>query len=281
MTADAVRRWTTALLTVLLAVSLAQLTWRLWPAATLPEPPPRPVADGSGGAAGESPLQQAQRVAALHLFGAPSERAVPARPEARDAPETQLDLTLHGVVATGNPVTARAIIQHGRGDERPYRLGDEIPGGAVIREILTDRVVLERNGRYETLRLPREPLSQAGEGGPEPAGGAARLSSRLSDYRQRLLREPAKVDRLLRVQPVTEGGRLKGYRLDPRADRELFQAAGLRAGDVLTSVNGMRLDDPTRLGEVIDQLSTSDRLTLTVERGGRSETVVVRLGDSN
>ena len=269
---------------VLLAYSLAELTWRMWPGigASGPAGPysmSAPAMPAVGSSAHEDPAGQ---IASLHLFGRVDAEPAPAPRAVEEVPETRLDLTLRGVLATGDQKTARAIIQVGSADEESFGVGATVTQGAVIREIRPDRVLLEREGRLETLRLPREELPESQAAAARSPGasvsGKEELAWRLSQYRKELVQNPQKAVEMLRVQPVTEDGRLKGYRLTPVKEKELFRQAGLRPGDILKSVNGMPLNDPTRMGEVMQELSTADRLVLTVDRGGRQQTVVVRVG---
>jgi putative serine protease PepD len=55
-------------------------------------------------------------------------------------------------------------------------------------------------------------------------------------------------------------------------------AAGLEAGDVVTAVDGERVDDPDDVAAAIDDRSPGDRVTVTVSRGGAERTVEVTLG---
>ena len=73
----------------------------------------------------------------------------------------------------------------------------------------------------------------------------------------------------VRVLPVTDGGKLSGVRLGYVPAGSLPAALGLRAGDVLSEVNGTAIDSANamfRLYEQIDQLSTVE---LDGSRGGK------------
>src|SRR5690606_5996394 len=101
--------------------------------------------------------ERGREVARLHLFGeavTTQEAVVEAVP--RDAPDTRLRLTLRGLFAARDPDQALAIVAEPGGDEKADRIGDPRPGGAELREIHADRIILSRAGRYETLRLPQE-----------------------------------------------------------------------------------------------------------------------------
>ncbi len=57
--------------------------------------------------------------------------------------------------------------------------------------------------------------------------------------------------------------------------------AGIRAGDVITKVDGQRVRGGDELIVKIRAHRPGDRLTLTVERGGRDRTLEVVLGSAN
>ena len=53
--------------------------------------------------------------------------------------------------------------------------------------------------------------------------------------------------------------------------------AGIKSGDVITKVNGTDLTDTKTLGTMMAQFGPGDKVTLTVIRGGKSQTVDVTL----
>jgi putative serine protease PepD len=55
--------------------------------------------------------------------------------------------------------------------------------------------------------------------------------------------------------------------------------AGLRAGDVVTEVDGQRVEDPEDVADAIEDNSPGDHVSLTVNRNGSQETVEVTLGE--
>ncbi|HWH95070.1 MAG TPA: trypsin-like peptidase domain-containing protein, partial [Baekduia sp.] len=57
------------------------------------------------------------------------------------------------------------------------------------------------------------------------------------------------------------------------------ETAGLQAGDVVTEIDGQRIDDSTDLSSSINAKAPDDRISLTIERGGRTEHVDVTLED--
>ena len=141
-------------------------------------------APAPGGAeAAASGVSDMQAVAALHLLGDMAK--APAKPKKREAPvpleapETRLKLTLHGVFAAEDAQEAWAIVGDARGQERHYGIGDQLPGGAELREVYIDRILLQHDGRYETLRLP-EDQERGGDGPARSSSGRRRAPTRSS-----------------------------------------------------------------------------------------------------
>ena len=134
----------------------AGLTWRLLGPEPLSASPAVTAGAMPGGAPEVSRAPGLERVIAAQLFGAPRAERPVSVPLA-DTPETQLKLTLKGVMAASDPARGQAVIADAsRREEAVYRVGDAVPGGATLAQIFADRVVLSRQGRFELLRLPRE-----------------------------------------------------------------------------------------------------------------------------
>ena len=260
------------LLTVLVLLAHAAATL-VWTVAT-----PRPeiaTATTTPAAATQLSDSRAQELSPQleHLFGT----TTPDAAEATYAPETQLDLRLIGVFATGDS-SALAIIAAGQRPGAIYGLGDTLPGGARLRSIHADRVILARAGRLETLKLPRESLGGGLQAGmnmaPAASGGA--LAEQLQHYRREAMRNPASMAQYVDAQPVQEGGEFVGYRLTLRQRLPVFEQLGLESGDVVTEVNGVSLDKPEAGIRALRQLATARELQITVLRNGRPQTIQAR-----
>ncbi|MDX5333749.1 MAG: type II secretion system protein GspC [Gammaproteobacteria bacterium] len=257
----------------LLARTLSGLTWQF----ITPHPPIEVVMPAPTPAT--TPRIQAQNpaipLALKHLFGTAEVLGdTPA-----DAPETRLDLKLVGVYATGD-ASALAIIVPGQRQATLYGIGDNLPGNATLRSVYPDRVILERNGQLETLKLPLETLDNAlGTGRPDAAEMTQdNVAAQLARYRNDALRNPARLAEAIAAEPVMDNGRLIGYRLTPRQPLPLFEQAGLRPGDVVTEVNGIALNRPEAGIIVLRQLATASTLNVTVLRDGSAQTIQATIG---
>lgn len=75
-----------------------------------------------------------------------------------DVKQSMLDLKLVGIMFNGKINESEVIIRSSGGEEKNYRVGDTVPGGAVIKRILTDGVLLEYQGALERLDLSKKKL---------------------------------------------------------------------------------------------------------------------------
>ena len=261
-------------LLLLLAQATAGLLWDILTPTTrvAVSAPAMTQAAGTGAStsrAGVSPVTE-------DLFGEP---VTATATSIEDAPDTKLDLSLIGVFATGDS-SALAIIASGRRPEALFAVGDDLPGGATLRAIYADRVILERNGDLETLRLPQESLGglSTTDGPTGTVRTDASLGSQLQAYRREAMRNPASMAEYVEAQPVEQGGRFLGYRLILKKDVPVFNELGLSPGDIITEVNGIALDQPDAGIRALRQLATARELNLTVLRNGRTETVQANFG---
>lgn len=97
-----------------------------------------------------------------HLFGLPPELEDSGKP----LPKTTLQLSLQGVMHATNPKNSQAIIADSSGKAKVYVMGDDLPGGATLDEVLTHSVVLKHNGKREELSLPKQALNFSSPGKP-------------------------------------------------------------------------------------------------------------------
>ncbi|MEO6689483.1 MAG: type II secretion system protein N [Dokdonella sp.] len=247
--------------------------------------------------------QPAQSIARWHLFGnAPLQSGTGA-----SAPATTLSLILRGTLAENDPKAGMALIADPQNGERSIRVGEEVVPGARLSAVYSDRIVLEHEGAEEILRLPRDrnlapadvvPLtpakasSRTGSNAAIPANAASAFTPGAAaptagtnvkapaDWQQtvaRLRQNPDELARRVQVVPVLDGGKLTGVRLSASGDAALISQIGLRAGDVITSVDGTPIDSFARGQEIMSKLSQASSVRVTVLRDGKPTDVTVGL----
>ncbi len=256
----------TAVLVVLIAYQLAGITWSLVPGGA-PALAARPVASKPA----ERPADLS-KLTNSHLFGEARAEAAPVV-ETVDAPDTSLSLSLTGILAGGPK--GRAIISANRGQERTYGVGDSVDNadGATLHSVEPDRVLLNRNGKLETLRLPQQ-LSSATPRTTSPILPPA-AAQPAGSLRQVISENASRLTDVVRLAPHVQEGKVVGFRVNPGRDRATFEQLGLQAGDVVTDINGTVLDDPSQGLQVFESLGEATQANVTVLREGTPQVIVI------
>ena len=234
-----------------------------------------------------------ERAASARLFGDAGATPEIAKAEpAKEAPVTTLNLRLLGVLATDDSRPAYAII-NGGGGEQVLGIGDEIER-AVLREIHTAHVIIENRGKLERLELPKleldgaavAPVAAAQTSSPAISNSAEggqglvnvndlpQTPGALRDY---LVRNPATMQQLVSIGAYRENGKVVGYRLMPKQDTAILRNYGIESGDVVTSLNGVRLDNQRRGLKALRQLVTASNIDMTVLRNGAEVPISISL----
>ena len=255
-----------ALFAILIAVDLARLVLML-----LGGRPAQPlVPAGPGPTIAAAPAFDAQRVAAAHLFGIAPLDASAQNPA--NAPPAGVNWTLAGTISTSNPKRGLAIVA-ANGPSKLYSVGDRIDD-ATLYAVYADRIVIAHNGTLATLRMPRQVPAAPGPAYPMPNAAPAGTANyrALNRLRQIVQRNPSLLNTVLRAVPSYDSrvGRLRGFRIYPGTDARAFAGLGLRAGDLVTAIDGTPLDDPQRGQMIFDTLQTSPQALVTVDRGGQT-----------
>jgi general secretion pathway protein C len=257
-------------LAALIAVELASMAVSL---LSRPVKSPQPAA---GMSAQPRPRSAAniQTVISAHLFGVPV--ADPTTQDPNNAPLSSANLVLAGTIATQDPKHGIAIISDG-GPSKVFSVGDTV-NGARLYSVYLDHVILDRGGTLETLLLPR--LLTGGVRGPVRRIGAdTRTVEAVDNIRRMVQQDPGILDQVMRTVASYDNaaGKLRGFRAYPGRNRAIFNKLGLKAGDLVTAINGQPLDDPQRSQEVFNTIQTSNTVTVTVERGGQKQDISLNI----
>jgi len=269
--------WVSGLLVVGIAFQAAQLVWAVIPGPRADAPAPVVNTSAGGGAASRIGTIDVEGLVNAHLFGEAKNEPAPVVPQVVDAPDTRLSLKLNGVIAHNIADRAFALIADSRGEEKIYRINDAVPGGVKLHSIFEDRVLLNRAGTLETLRLPKDfPATRTASRATttnRPAVPAR--STEPSSLRQVISENASKITEIIRAAPHIQQGEMVGFRINPGRNRQQFAKLGLRPGDVVTDINGTAMTDPSQGLQVFESLGETSQASVTVLRNGNPEVLVI------
>jgi general secretion pathway protein C len=273
--------WVIVLLVLLMGALAARLLWLV-----VPTPQVEPLATVATTATTHGkPSADISSLLAANLFGDYQAKKVVA-PVTTDAPKTSLNLRLTGVVSNrGKPEQGTAVIES-QGLQQVYGVEEQIEGtSARLRQVYEDRVLLDVNGRVETLMLDGieyqklsaqngavgEPVAegQLQEFVPDPAMGPVEVT----ELDRELIEEPGKLMDYLRATPDYRNGQMYGFKLFPGQDPELFARVGLRPNDVAIEINGQPLNNLEAAARLMNDLREASSASIKVERDGEIQEI--------
>jgi len=217
------------------------------------------------------PIAHYQAIASRDLFRIQSQSetqvAQEQKPSVDDMAPTDLDLRLWGTVSSTQETAFAVIASKPPGQRRVqqqlYQEGDAVLS-AKIDAIYRDKVVLEVDGERQVLELEKYQNLRRGR-----SKRARSLPQRSRKY-TRTIRQ-AQIDnafddigtimRQARIRPHTKGVSISRIR-----SNSIFHRLGLRNGDIITGVNGSRMNSVDDALSLYHGLQKGSRVTLDLER---------------
>jgi general secretion pathway protein C len=260
----------TWVLAALIAVELARIAVSL---LSGPVKSPQPVV--AAAAAHPRAGANVQTIVSAHPFGVYV--ADPSQDPNAPPPLSSANLVLAGTIATENPKHGIAIISDG-GPSKVYSVGENV-NGASLHSVYLDHVILDRGGTLETLLLPRLIAGGGGSRGPRRPVGDSRTVQAVDNIRRMVQQDPSILDQVMRTVASYDNaaGKLRGFRAYPGRNRAIFSKLGLKAGDLVTAINGQPLDDPQHSQEVFNTIQSSNTVSVTIERGGQKQDLTLNI----
>ena len=268
------RQWAPGILNLglllLLTASLAQWTWlfvkpTLAPVMTAPSP--------SGTT--NTHTFSVQPLLAAHLFGQASQELTG---RLGTLPVSSLNLVLTGVIAASNG--GYALISVNGQPQESFTVGQNVTSGAVLQAVYSDRVVIQRNGVMESLLLEgADKSAPVSSESWQPSVSAQPLAEHgtvretgANHYmidRDQLAAQMRTPDFLRQATMVpSNSGGVPGRQIQPGS---LYEKLGLRAGDVVKSINGQTINSVEDAMKLYQQMANLSSVQMEVQRGGKPE----------
>ena len=185
---------------------------------------------------------------------------------------TVLSLKLWGTISTDKKESgrARAVIEDTQsGEQHLFKVGDTVQN-AIIVEIFRNSVVLSVDGRKEKLVIVVEHLA-ATEG---PVAAEEKSPTTLS--RAQIDDALNNVNELMtqaKVKPLFQDGKAGGVIVSTIEPQSFFSKMGFKTGDIITGVNGRKLESVDDAMAFYKTLAAGSKLSVELIRRGRPTTI--------
>lgn len=171
-------------------------------------------------------------------------------------------------------------------------VGDQIAEGAVVTKILEDRIIFEKDGIREYLKLIKvefvrsrrkktakkkknralSPIAVEPPPNSFKEEGFERDKNNIvmsQDFKKRMLTADfARVLQDAKAEPHLVGGELSGFKLTRIRQGSIYEKFGLQNDDIVTEINGMELSDTGQAIKTLNSLKNETEIEIRIDRGG-------------
>ena len=171
--------------------------------------------------------------------------------------ETSLNLKIKGIIHDAMSSESLALISRSEEEAKVFKINDTVVQGTRLHSIYADRVILDNRNDLESLKLPKEEVPTS-------------ITKIIDNDIKPLNQFGAELVDTIRPTPYFKSGKQAGYRVYPGNDRKKFMSLGLMSGDLITSVNGMALNDPQKAMMIFQGIEKESQVTLIIMRNNES-----------
>jgi len=200
--------------------------------------------------------------------------------------QTDLKLRLWGT-GTGRDGQAYAVIEDQKTREQTlYRLGDTIQN-AVVKMVLREKVVLNKNGQDEVLTQEEPGVVKTSAPGPARADAGAAVRPPVAEPVQQVTVSHEQAEQAMEnlgdllnqatFRPHIEDGRPAGISITGIKPNAIFRKLRLRNGDIITGVNGQTIASVEDAMRTFGTLSTDGPIQVQIKRRGQEETLEYKI----
>lgn len=199
---------------------------------------------------------------------------------------SQLPLNLIGTIVHSKPEKSVASIEvKSKNMSVSVRIKAEIENMAEILKIERNRVVFRNlnNNQLEFIEIQSKNKISFSAGGPiskavgdEPVKSTGTGQFTIShNVIQQYTNNLAALLQQARSAPHRnpETGEIDGFTILDFQPGSIYEKLGLQRMDVLKNVNGQPVDSPAKAMELYNALKNSDKVSISIDRGGKSETL--------
>jgi len=180
-------------------------------------------------------------------------------------PQTALPIKLYGIVYSDLGTVDSAILGFNTNEQKNYKINESVADNIILESINPELVIISREGIRESVMFNQDRVLDLSKIDPVLVQNSKNSTTATLD-------SISSLSKLVTFKPYFLNGSLKGYQLYRGNKSALFQQKGLKEGDILVTVNGLNVQDPAFIKELVgpgsvklDLLRDEQRYSMTLD----------------
>ena len=180
-------------------------------------------------------------------------------------PQTALPIKLYGIVYSDLGTIDSAILGFNTNEQKNYKINESVADNIILESINPELVIISREGIRESVMFNQDRVLDLSKIDPVLVQNSKNSTTATLD-------SISSLSKLVTFKPYFLNGSLKGYQLYRGNKSALFQQKGLKEGDILVTVNGLNVQDPAFIKELVgpgsvklDLLRDKQRYSMTLD----------------
>lgn len=255
------RRIVEGVLILLLLVQAGRLVWLF----AVPAPEPRAAVSTS------APVADLSILSRFDAFFRTGGQGALTGASGTEASQMRLFGVRAGGVGGGS-----AIIGLADGRQISVGVGEEVEPGLILQSVGADFVTLARGASVSRLEFSDAPVGAAAPPPPPATPQVVAPPAAAPASGQAAVVDPQRLMAQASLRPRIQGLGVNGFTVSSAGNASELRSAGLQAGDVILSVNGVALNSPQAIGALRGQLASAPSAEIQYERAGETRTTTIR-----
>ena len=193
--------------------------------------------------------------------------------------KSDLPYKISGILFGGSSINSLVVLEGGIGSV--YKQGDSLPQGGVLSSIGKNRILVTNKNcpEYIDLIFPTPPDARLSRT-PQNASGAVYKEDGFERNGNNTTASKVWVNNILtnnfaktleeaKASPNLVGGQVKGFVITNITQNSVYSKLGLKDGDIVSSINGIELNDAARAIQTLNSMRNENTIELQIIRGGQ------------
>jgi len=201
--------------------------------------------------------------------------------------KSNLPYKISGILYGGSAKNSLVVLE-GQ-NKNIFKLGESLPLGGTLTDIQKNRILITNKNcpEYIDLNYP-DTLNQRGSRSNQSSSGSAYKENGFERAGNNTTVTRSWINNILtynfaktleeaKANPNLVGGQVKGFSITNITPDSVYSKLGLKDGDIVSSINGIELNDAARAIQTLNSLRNENNIEIQLLRGGQTISLKVNV----